>query len=46
MLILKDMEMTGKEEAKYDLVANICHEGENTKGNWRAHILHKVRNEK
>ncbi len=29
------------QETKYDLVANICHEGESAKGAWRTHVLHK-----
>jgi len=28
----------------YDLLANIVHDGEPTKGTYRVHILHKVNN--
>lgn len=28
----------------YDLVANIVHDGEPTKGTYRVHVLHKVKN--
>lgn len=33
----------GKESAKYDLIANICHEGEPNKGSYKIHVYHKVK---
>jgi U4/U6.U5 tri-snRNP-associated protein 2 len=43
---IKGLDMTEyidtKENVKYDLIANICHEGEPEKGIYRVHVLNKV----